>query len=399
MAKAKPKRKWWLIGMGIVAIVILYVKFFLPDHPPSSSQYHIEKTGAGSVIDFTESTTKIHTTIDNALQKAGIAAKDSKGMVKEIPRQKVEGIIRWHTRQLVINIPANMSAENIQQLLQTGLSIGQVISSQPDQYQGLSALRLDIGLKDKVGDEEITIISDQVYVIRGKTATQDAQVGGKERGKMAIVIDDFGYTKEPIAAFAAIARPLTFAVLPYRPFTNEAATRGISSGHQVLLHLPMEPLQQSEQSEKITITVAMSDLEIQDVARKAIQSVPGIIGVNNHQGSRTTANKRAMKSVLAEIKANNLFFLDSRTNSQSIGVEMAREVGVRTGTNQLFLDNTDDVSAIKEKISTAQEMAIKHGSVIVIGHARHNTAIAVSEMIPELEKHGIRLVFVSQMMK
>jgi len=401
MAKTDKRKRAWMIALGMIVLAVLYFKFSGGANQPSAPRYDIEKTGAGAIIDFTASTNKIHTAVDETLKKAGLSVRDTKVATKEVPRQKVEGLIRWHTRQLLINIPGEMSVDMVEQALQSGVTSvgGQVISSQPDHYQGLSVVRLDIGIKDKVAGDDMTIVSDRVYLVREQIAVivPTKEVAG--HGQMAIVIDDFGYSKEPINAFAAIARPLTFAILPYRPFSNEAAARGLSSGHQIMLHLPMQPLDQAEQSEQLTITVNMSDGEIQEMTKKAIQAIPGLIGVNNHQGSRSTADKRVMKVVLGELKANSLFFLDSRTNSQSIGAETARQMGIRTGENQLFIDNTDDVSAIKAKLRTAQDMAIKHGSVIVIGHARMNTAKAVSEMISELESKGIQLVFVSQMLK
>ena len=402
MAKKNNKKKVWMIALGIIAIALLYLKFSGQSHEAPSPRYDIDKTGAGAVVDFTSSTNQIHSAVDETLKKNNLTVRDSKEMIKEVPRQKVEGLFRWHTRQLMVTIPEEMSAERVQQVLQTGVqSIGaQVFSIQPDNYQGVPAVRLDIGLKDNIAGDDIAIISDRVYLTKEKTTkivTQKPEIKG--RGQMAIVIDDFGYSKEPIDAFAGIARPLTFAVLPYRSFSNEAASRGLSSGHQIILHLPMEPMAQAEQSEKVTITVSMSDSEIKEVTQKAIHSIPGLIGVNNHQGSRATADRRVMKAVLGELKGNSLFFFDSRTSSQSVGTETARQMGIRTEENQLFIDNTDEVSAVKAKLRTAQDMAIKYGSVIVIGHARMNTAIAVSEMVAELEAKGIQLVFLSQMVK
>lgn len=402
MAKKDNKKKVWLIAIGIIAIALLYLNFSGQSHQTLSPRYDTDKTGSGAIVNFTASANKIHIALDDALKKNNLLVRDSKETVKEVPRQKVEGLFRWHTRQLLVTVPEDMSAEKVQQALQSGIQNAgaQVFSAQPDNYQGVPVIRLDIGLKDSVAGDDITIISDRVYLVKEKGAaiiTQKLEV--KERGKMAIVIDDFGYSKEPIGAFAGIAHPLTFAVLPYQPFSNEAAARGLSSGHQIILHLPMEPLAQAEQSEKLTITVNMSDNEIQEMTKKAIQSIPGLIGVNNHQGSRATADRRVMKVVLGEIKSNNLFFLDSRTSSQSIGAEIARQMGIKTGENQLFIDNTDEVSAIKAKLRTAQEMSVKYGSVIVIGHARMNTATAVSEMTSELEAKGIQLVFLSQMVK
>lgn len=402
MARKDKRKRIGMILIGIVIMGLLYLKFYEPVNQPLPTRHEETKTGAGAIVDFSGAANKVHLAVDEVLKKNNFYVKDSKEMAKEVPRQKVEGVIRWHTRQILITIPKDLSAETVQQTLQKGIQAagGQVIVAQPDNYQGLAVVRLDIGFKDKVAGEEITIISDRIYLSKDRgTAISATKPEAKGRAQMAIVIDDFGYSKEPIGAFTGIDRPLTFAVLPYHPFSNEAAARGISSGQQVILHLPMEPLAQAEQSEKSTISVTMSDEEIQEMTQKAIKSIPGLIGVNNHQGSRATADKRVMKVVLRQLKANSLFFLDSRTNGQSVGGESARQVGVRTGENELFIDNSNDVSAIKEKLRTAKDMALKYGSVIVIGHARMNTAVAVSEMIPELELNGIKMVFVSQLVK
>jgi polysaccharide deacetylase 2 family uncharacterized protein YibQ len=405
--KVNYKRFIWFLAAVILILTGLYVKFAPNSKPQIPPGHTIDKTGAGAIADFTEASKKIHGAVDAALKKDEFTISDSKEATKEVPRQSVEGTIRWHSRQLMVNIPSSISIENMKQNLTASIRSvgGQVLSSQPDTYQGVAVVRLDIGLKDKLAGEDITIISDRVYLFKDKNLVPEAgnkvenKTGGNAHGKMAIIIDDFGYNKETINAFTAISRPLTFAIIPYRPFSSEASAKGLSSGHQVILHLPMEPLSQGAESEELTVSVNMSDGEIQDMVRKAIQSVPGLIGVNNHQGSRATADRRVMKDVLDVVRAHNLFFVDSRTNSQSIAAEAARQMGVPTGENELFLDNTDEVNAVKGKLRTAGEMAVKHGTVTVIGHAHMNTAIAVSEMIPELEAKGIQLVFVSELLK
>lgn len=405
--KVKGKTKIWLFVILVIVMAIFYAKVNQDSNQQITPKHTIEKTGSGAVVDFTETTKKIHSAVDSALQKNQFSVRDTKEITKEIPRQKVEGTIRWHTRQVLVTVPADVSAEIMKQRMNAAIQSagGQVLSTQPDTYQGIAVVRLDIGLRDKLDQEDITIISDRVYLTKEKGAALESisvpetKGEGKVRGKMALVIDDFGYNKESISAYAAINRPLTFAVIPYRPFSNEAAARGLSSGHQVILHLPMEPLDQGAQSEALTVTVAMSDKEIQEMVQKAIDTVPGLIGVNNHQGSRATADKRVMRNVLSVLKADNLFFVDSRTNGQSVAAETARQMGIQAGENELFIDNTNEVSAVKAKLRAAQEMAIKHGTVTVIGHARMTTATAVSEMIPELEAAGIQLVFVSQLLR
>lgn len=402
MAKKSGRGPWILLFL-IIAAVVLYFQIPEKGVHEVDKPYTLEKTGAGVTVDFTASARKIHAAVDSSLSKAGFTVRDVKEDNKEQPRQGVEGVIRWHSRQVLINVPADASLEAIEQTLagQVRSAGGEILLSQPDNYQGLPVVRLDIGIRDTLAGEPLTIVADRLYITREKTATtvEKPKTGGAVRGELAIIIDDFGYTREPIGAFAAIERPLTFAVLPYRPYSNEAATRGLSSGHQVMLHLPLEPLNAAEQSEETTITVNMSDDEIRSRAARAINSLPGLIGVNNHQGSRATADQRVMRLVLGVIKANNLFFVDSRTNSQSVAGEVARQMAVHTTNNELFIDNSNEISAVKKQLRAAGDMAVRYGSATVIGHARLSTATALQEMIPELEANGIKLVFVSQVVR
>lgn len=405
MAKRTNRAPWILIMMIVITAGLYFLVSDNNSKTPKGSQekiphYNLEKTGAGTVVDFSPASQKVHNAVDGFIAKANLTLKDVKEANKEIPRQQVEGTIRWHTRQILVSAsgidPDTIRRRAAEAVKDEG---GQVFDAQPDNYQGLSVIRLDIGLSDNLAGDVVTVITDPVYIRQEGTkgAGRKPPVSGK--GEMAIVIDDFGYSSEPISAFAAIDRPLTFAVLPYRSSSNEAASRGVSSGHQVILHLPMEPLAASEQSERITINGGMSDTEIRETVARAIQAVPGIKGINNHQGSRATADQRVMRQVLSEIKENSLFFVDSRTNSQSVGVTTARQLGVKTAANDLFIDNTNEVAAVKRQLRTARDMALRDGSVIVIGHARLTTAAAVREMIPEIEESGVKLVFVSEMVR
>ena len=406
MAKKSSKKVWYLLGLIILAL-FLYFQVGEKQKSPflDGEKPNIEKTGAGVVADFTVAATTIHRAVDSSLTKAKLTVKDLKEMRREAPRQTVEGIIRWHTRQLLINLPAGVTVASLQQALQAGVSPagGEVLAVQPDNYQGLAVVRLDIGFHDTLAGDPLTIISDRLYISQGKKESPimplKPQLDGSVQGEMALVIDDFGYNQETIEQYATMGRPITFSVLPYRQFSNEAATRALSAGQQVMLHLPMEPLSSTEEQEQTSLQVQMNDAELSTLTTKAIHSLPGIIGVNNHQGSRATADGRMMNAVMKVMKANNLFFIDSRTNSRSVAFDIAKQAGIRTGENALFLDNSSDIAAIKKQLHTAAELATRNGSVIVIGHARHNTAIAIKEAIPELEASGIKFVFVSQLVK
>lgn len=403
MAKKNNKLKWIAIMVLILAAVIYYQTEQTPEKSSPPGSYKLEKTGAGVVLDFTTTASKIHTAVDNGLANTAITPKEVKEEKREVPRKGVEGLIRWHTRSMLLVIPETMSLEGVEQALTplVDKAGGKVIGNEPDKYNGAPAVRLDVGIKDVLNNEPLTLVTDRLYIIKANgtqssTPPKSKSAGGA--GAMAIVVDDCGYTMEPVASFADMGRPITFAVIPYRSYSNEAAARALSAGHLVMLHLPLEPLDASAASEPTVITVNMSDEEIRQTVVNALAAVPGVQGVNNHQGSRATADRRVMKTVLGVLKAQNLFFIDSRTSSNTVGAEVAKQLGIKTGENELFLDNSSDVELIKKQLRKAVAMAQKNGSVTVIGHARPHTVIAVREMIPEIEAAGIRLVYANQLL-
>jgi len=391
------ERKYLILLAMVVVGVILYLNISGNNQETVGPKqlYTLEKTGSGVVVDYSALTSRIHAAVDNGLTAANLSVQNVEETKREVPQQKVEGTIRWNARKILIMTDAN--PESVEQSIKPSLNGagGEILGTQPDSYQGLAVVRIDVGVQDSLDGDPVTLITDHIYLAAKKPEALPVKPAGS--GKMAIIIDDFGYSLEPIPLFAAISRPLTFSVLPYHLYSTEAASQALSSGHQVILHLPMEPLSTAEKMESSAITVDMSDENIQQVVTKAVQSIPGIVGVNNHQGSKATADRRVMRAALAVIKDNNLFFVDSRTSSQSVAYDISREMGLPTGENELFIDNSSSVDAIKAKLRVAAGIALKNGSVTVIGHARLNTAAAVREMIPEIEAMGVTLIFESQL--
>nr|WP_092069394.1 divergent polysaccharide deacetylase family protein [Dendrosporobacter quercicolus]NSL47460.1 divergent polysaccharide deacetylase family protein [Dendrosporobacter quercicolus DSM 1736]SDL90490.1 hypothetical protein SAMN04488502_1011139 [Dendrosporobacter quercicolus] len=399
MAKKSNRGRWLVLAFVFLALALYgYMENqSTPKQEDGQSRYETEKSGAGAAADFSQTARAIHGAVDSALSAQGIGARIARSTDREVPRQEIEGTIRWHFREIVGQSSGDAAALERALASAAAPAGGALLTVQPDTYQGQPVLRIDVGIRDELGGEPLTIVTDRLYIADRQKAADQAPVN--VRGELALVIDDFGYSREPITAFAAIDKPLTFAVLPYRTYSNEAAARGLSAGHQIILHLPLEPLAAAEQSEKTTIMVEMSDDDIQAATVRAVQAVPGIIGVNNHQGSRSTADQRVMRNVLAVLKDRHLFFIDSRTNSQSVAYATAQELGVRSGENNIFVDNEDDVAAIKRQLRSAGQIAIRNGRAIAIGHARMNTAAAVRQMLPEFEAAGIKLVFASQLLK
>ena len=397
-------------GAGPILLALLLVligaAWLVFQEPGDGSAVKSSPTGSKNDVDYNARCDELHTAVDKVLSAQNLIVSDVLQEPKAVPRQNKDGKIRWNARNSLIESTGEISTEGIRRALEAALkaSGGIVVKVEPDQYHGYSVTRFDVGFKDQLGGDPLTITSDRLYVV--ETARKPVAAANRQKtstahkGEIALVIDDFGYRQDMITEFSAIRRSFTFAVIPFKPYSKDAAAKGLASGHQVMLHLPMEPMSGVEASEApITVRIGMTASQIRELIDKSAGSLPGIIGVNNHQGSKATADKAVMEAVVKDLKQRGLFFVDSRTNGRSVAAETARREKVKTTENDLFLDGMADIAYIKKQLRTAGEMALKLGSVTVIGHARPTTAAALREIIPELEAKGIRFVFVSQLVR
>ena len=223
----------------------------------------------------------------------------------------------------------------------------------------------------------------------------------KPKAKIAIVLDDWGYSPANLPVLYEIKRPITVSVLPNLKYSKQIARDAEKRGYEILLHLPLES-KGGRDAEPGTICCKMSDEEISGRFKKALEGVPGASGVNNHQGSKATENKHVMGVLLPQIKKAKLFFLDSVTTGKSICPEICSWIGLRFAKRDVFLDlpaaklkSKDLEDYIRRQLYQLGDKAINKGWAIGIGHDRKTTLKVIKDMVPELEKKGIKFVRVS----
>lgn len=217
--------------------------------------------------------------------------------------------------------------------------------------------------------------------------------------RLAIVLDDWGYNHSTVERAIAIGRPLTLAVIPHLPNSRHVAERGHQAGLGIMLHMPMQPLSKSEPLEPETIMTETPEARIRLYLERALASVPHARGVNNHQGSAATRDARVMRAVLASLHARGLFFIDSAVTGQIKSPAIARELGMPFAKRDVFIDNVNKLDPIKEQLRVAVRTAKKKGSAIAIGHDRKATLTAIEQMVPEIEREGVRLVLAQELVK
>lgn len=214
------------------------------------------------------------------------------------------------------------------------------------------------------------------------------------RPKLALVIDDLGYSRNNVVKeILSIDLPLTIAVLPLLPHSTFALEFAQKKGKCTILHLPMEPDEQ-QGSDLAMVASDMNELAIERLVERYIQSLPGIEGVNNHQGSRATADRRVMETVLDVVKDYGLFFFDSLTSNKSVAYNTARDLGVRTARNSVFLDaDTEDAEVVEQRIRRLVSTARQRGSAVGIGHPQRWTLEAIRNIELYLKNTDVELVY------
>lgn len=222
----------------------------------------------------------------------------------------------------------------------------------------------------------------------------------RQDGRIALIIDDWGYSdREMLEAFLSLPQPLSFAVIPGLPRSEETARRINESGRPLLVHLPMEPMEGKVENNGFTILGRLSEEEIRVRVRRALKAVPGAIGVNNHMGSKATLDDRLLSVVMDEVRRAGLFFVDSRTNPDTRAFEWAGRKQVPAALNDLFLDVRADEAWIRTKVETLARVASRKGEAVAIGHPKKLTLRVLREWLPRLERRGYRFVPITELVR
>jgi polysaccharide deacetylase 2 family uncharacterized protein YibQ len=210
--------------------------------------------------------------------------------------------------------------------------------------------------------------------------------------RVSIVIDDLGLDVGIAKKFASLPFPVTFSVLPHQAHSSEIAELAHLKGLEVILHLPMEPLNPKENPGRGALLLSMSGDEIRRNIRAALDTSPYFDGANNHMGSRMTRDAEMMKTVLWELKVRELFFLDSMTTDGSKGWKIARELKMPSLKRDIFLDDNPSAVAVRSQITRLVRIAKVKGTALAIGHPRAATLKSLQDAAGYFREEGIEIV-------
>ena len=213
--------------------------------------------------------------------------------------------------------------------------------------------------------------------------------------RVVVIIDDMGLDPRRNRMAMALPGPLTLSFLPYGKNLQRAAAEAKRRGHEVLVHMPMEPLDAALDPGPEALRADMSKGLLQQALLDNLGAFSGYVGINNHMGSRLTQDRRAMGWVMEILQARGLLFVDSRTIENSVAEDMAAQYNVDHATRDVFLDHVETPEAVAQSLRKLEDVAYRRGYAVAIGHPKDVTLNALRDWLPTLKEKDLTLVPVS----
>lgn len=215
---------------------------------------------------------------------------------------------------------------------------------------------------------------------------------------VAIIIDDLGYRYADGLRAVALPAPVACAVIPDTPHGATMARAAHAQGKEILLHLPMQPMDPERPVGEYGIDLDTTRRGVTEALAEGMRSVPYVTGVNNHMGSLITRHPGHMTWLMLDLHERGLFFVDSVTSESSVALGMALEQGVAATRRDVFLDEEDSTEAeVAERLEAFFEIARRRGQALAIGHPFPATMAVLERELPRLQERGLRLVPVREL--
>lgn len=315
-----------------------------------------------------------------------VAELESIGFIRSL-RIEEDGSIRF-------GHPPTMTSDDLILLLRRIMQRFDLVMTAAVDYEERGDLYVELSTHEPV------VVGRYVFA----PITSEAALAEGVVGRIGIIIDDFGYIRNRLtASFMDFQEKITFAIIPGHRFSQILADEADQSGHEVIIHMPMEPEDYNGRDEEEYILLyGMDEEEAVARIRRAFQSLPQAVGMNNHEGSLATLDTVLLVALARELNDREKYFIDSYTTPETRALEIMKQVGVPSLGRHVFLDNVDDPDYIRAQLALLAAKAESNGAAIGIGHvgSNHlNTLDVLAEEIPRLTDRGFEFVFISELVK
>lgn len=215
---------------------------------------------------------------------------------------------------------------------------------------------------------------------------------------VVIVIDDMGISHKRTKDISSLQAPITSSFLTYSKDLPKQIKKAQQAGHEIIVHAPMQAKSNPDTAPDV-LTINMNAAEIATNFEKMLDKFPGVLGVNNHMGSKFTEHAEKLAPVMEVLRRRGLFFLDSKTSSKSVAKKVAADYAVAYAHRHVFLDNENQKDYVLTQLALTERIANKYGYAVAIGHPKSATYLALKEWLPTLEEKNIKLMHLSKIVK
>ncbi len=225
------------------------------------------------------------------------------------------------------------------------------------------------------------------------------EIYGNPQPAISIIIDDVGDNKRLGYQAAELPAAVALSILPHTPYSKEIATFGYNRGMDIMLHQPMESMENNHLLGPGALLQHMNRQDFVKTLENNLNAIPYVVGINNHMGSLLTTDIEKMSWLMVELNYRNIFFIDSRTTNNTVADKTAQYWQSPAMSRRIFLDHIDDLEAIARQFELLLKQAKKYGHAIAIGHPRINTLKLLEMRLPDISKEGFSLVSPSELIR
>ncbi|HYJ36890.1 MAG TPA: divergent polysaccharide deacetylase family protein, partial [Rhizomicrobium sp.] len=215
--------------------------------------------------------------------------------------------------------------------------------------------------------------------------------------KIAIVVNGLGQSATATkTALDSLPAAVTVGFTPYANDVGEWVAQARAHGHEVLVQIPMEPLDFPD-SDPGPHTLRAGQEEEANIQRLtwALSRFTGYAGVSNFLGQRFLTDSEALSPVLSYLSRRGLYFFDNGAASQSVAPMVAGQVGIPVAQSGPALDMVQSPQEIDRRLSELETQARANGSAIGTAFLYPATMARIAAWARGLESRGFVLVPVS----
>jgi len=378
-------RLWSLIGIiflcTILILTVAYIKrkelknLFAPPSPQTINERLLERISAIDQVIFHQLST--------------LSVSNYNISLKQFFRK--EGLIEWNYSTMTVILPPGTTLTQVQTAFKRGFAFFELEELKWHfSHPGVNSLKIDVNTQG---------FKTHQLIFNYPSSSSHEEKAIKDTYQVAIVIDDLGKNYKVFKELLATDIPFTYSILPFQPYSSRIAQEAHEKNREIILHLPLEPWESANHTVTYgTLSTSMNSDQLLAQLERDINSVPHIVGISNHMGSKFTEDQDKMEIVLKKIQEKGFYFFDSRTTKKTVGYTLAKAMDIKTAERDLFIDNNKDPLAIEKQLKKLPLLAKNNGGyAIAIGHPHSSTVDMLKKTIPSLKAQGITIVSLSQL--